>query len=59
MAANFEGKWELIKAGGVEYPAGVVFTFEGGRYHYPYGNQHGGSYEIGGHNVTLGQGFST
>lgn len=59
MAANFDGKWELVKAGGVAYPAGTVFTFENGHYHYPYGNQHSGSYQVDGSNINLGPGMST
>lgn len=59
MAGHLEGKWELLKAGGVNYPAGTVFTFEDGRYHYPYGNQHSGGYEVEGNSIKLGPGMST
>lgn len=57
--ATIEGKWELVQADGIKFPSGVVFTFQGGNYHYPYGNQHSGSYQLQGDKIVWGVGMST
>jgi heat shock protein HslJ len=54
MAAGLNGNWQLLKAGGHDFPAGTVFQFNDGKLHYQYGNVHNGSYQLNGNNITLG-----
>jgi hypothetical protein len=57
--AGIDGKWELKKAGGQGFKAGVIFEFENSKYHFRYGNVHNGAFKIDGNAIEVGMGMST